>query len=431
MILLGKIKRKYEKVVEIIKKENTLKRDRASKKLIEEFNITNARIAEIFNISKQRINEGQNKTNLKEYDKSSIYLASDEDINLIKKMIENENYIYEDNKYKIELMNDYNGKFAITLQNIKNTEETKIFFYDDIKEDIKWKQILHLIHKYRLDVLQPKEKIIIKTGKKVYVTEVPFLRPDYKLFHRYKNIRKLNEEDYVKFLGFNECKFLPQKYKYTDDIIKELIKKDIDNKKMKIKEGKLHIPSDCTWIRSQLSRQKQLTGRDLSIDEFVRIYGYEKYNNRDKSIKNLTEKEVEETDKMLRKTDFSVGEKEAIVKIRIGQGIYKKMLLEKYEEKCCICNLCNKELLIASHIKEWKNSDLKEKCDINNGLLLCSLHDSLFDKHLISFDNEGNIIISEKLSLEDRKILGITQNIKINMDNKMEYYMKKKKKNLK
>ena len=69
------------------------------------------------------------------------------------------------------------------------------------------KQILYLIHKYRLDVLQPKEKIIIKTGKKVYVTEVPFLRPDYKLFHRYKNIRKLNEEEYVKFLGFSECNF--------------------------------------------------------------------------------------------------------------------------------------------------------------------------------------------------------------------------------
>ena len=48
-------------------------------------------------------------------------------------MIENENYIYKDNKYKIELINDYNGKFAITLQNIKNTEDTKIFFYYDIK----------------------------------------------------------------------------------------------------------------------------------------------------------------------------------------------------------------------------------------------------------------------------------------------------------
>lgn len=425
--------------MKIIKKENTLKRERSSKKLIEEFNITNIKIAEIFNVSKQRINEGKNKSSVEEYDENSMYLASDKDISLIKTMVQNGNYIYKDNRYKIELINNYNGKFAIILkdiEDIENIEEIKIFFSDDIKDDVKWKEIIYLIHKYRLDVLQPEEKTIIDTGKKVYVTGIPFFRPNYELFHKYKNIRKLSEDDYIKFLGFDECRFIPKKYKYIDDKIKYLIKMDIDNNKMEIIDGKLYIPSESSWIYNRCSRQEKLTGKYLSIDEFIKIYGYEQYNNREKSIdiskfKTLIEDEISKTDIMLNKTNFTVGEKEAIVKTRIGQGNFKNMLLEKYEGKCCICNLSIKELLIGSHIKEWKESDLTEKCDVNNGLLLCTLHDSLFDKHLISFDRKGNIIISEKLSLEDRKILGITQNIKIDIDSKIEYYMEYHRKKLK
>lgn len=414
--------------MKIIKKENTLKRERASKKLIDEFNITNVRVAEIFNVSKQRINDTKNKSNIKEYDEMYMYFPSNEDINVIKRMVQDGKYAYNDNKYKIEIINDLNGKFAIILQNIEAIEEIKIFFSDDINNDTKWKEIIYIIHKHRLDVLQFEEKIIIDTGERVYVTAIPFFRPNYKLFHKYKNIRNLNEDDYIKFLGLSEYRFIPKKYEYTDDKIKDLIKKDIANNKMKIIDGKLYIPSK-SWLRNRCSRQEeQLTGKHLSFDEFVRVYGYEQYDNRDRAIDisklmNLAETEIAEVDSILRKNDFTASEKDAIVKVRVGQGYFKKMLLEKYEGKCCICNLSNRDLLIGSHIKEWKDSDFKEKCDVNNGLLLCSLHDSLFDKHLISFDNNGNIIISEKLSLEDRKILEITQNIKIDINEKMEYYM--------
>ncbi len=43
------------------------------------------------------------------------------------------------------------------------------------------------------------------------------------------------------------------------------------------------------------------------------------------------------------------------------------------------------------------------------GPLLCANHDKLFDKGLISFDENGNIIISSKLSNMD-KILSNIQN---------------------
>ncbi|WP_237704111.1 HNH endonuclease [Planococcus donghaensis] len=65
------------------------------------------------------------------------------------------------------------------------------------------------------------------------------------------------------------------------------------------------------------------------------------------------------------------------------------MLLQR-ESKCALCGVYNPRLLIVSHIKPWSTSTNDERLDVHNGLLLCSNHDALFDKKLISFtDNRG------------------------------------------
>ena len=48
----------------------------------------------------------------------------------------------------------------------------------------------------------------------------------------------------------------------------------------------------------------------------------------------------------------------------------------------------------ASHIKEYKNSTDSEKYDINNGLLLSANADALFDKHLITIDENKRLVYS-------------------------------------
>jgi predicted restriction endonuclease len=53
--------------------------------------------------------------------------------------------------------------------------------------------------------------------------------------------------------------------------------------------------------------------------------------------------------------------------------------------------------LIASHIKPWADSSDKEKLDGCNGLILSPHVDRLFDKGLISFENDGSILVSPKL----------------------------------
>lgn len=53
-------------------------------------------------------------------------------------------------------------------------------------------------------------------------------------------------------------------------------------------------------------------------------------------------------------------------------------------------------LFVASHIKGFSDPNTKneEKYDINNGLLLCANADALFDKHLITIDENKDLVFS-------------------------------------
>jgi len=81
--------------------------------------------------------------------------------------------------------------------------------------------------------------------------------------------------------------------------------------------------------------------------------------------------------------------------------IYKNQLKNEAEEKigtikCMIENLAYPSL-VASHIKPFIVSEENEAYDPNNGLLLSRNMDVLFDQGYISFDSNGNVILSPKL----------------------------------
>jgi predicted restriction endonuclease len=63
--------------------------------------------------------------------------------------------------------------------------------------------------------------------------------------------------------------------------------------------------------------------------------------------------------------------------------------------------------------------------DVNNGILLSPNVDALFDKHLISFTNEGELLKSSKISLSDLKDLGISLDIKIPINKEMIPYLER------
>lgn len=107
---------------------------------------------------------------------------------------------------------------------------------------------------------------------------------------------------------------------------------------------------------------------------------------------------------------IDVTERQDIVKSRIGQGKFKKRLLEKYGARCVITGITQKKLLIASHIKPWAVSDNRERLSVNNGLILTPTYDKLFDTGLISFKNNGAIIISRLVGSEDKDKLRLRSN---------------------
>ena len=128
---------------------------------------------------------------------------------------------------------------------------------------------------------------------------------------------------------------------------------------------------------------------------------------------------IEDIEKGLSDSGLEGKEKETIIKARVNQSKFRQQLLDRYK-KCCLCSVSNPDLLIASHIKPWCESESNEKLDIENGFLLCPNHDKLFDSALISFDNDGKILISDKLSEEDRNAFGVNKNMVIELteDNK-------------
>ena len=106
--------------------------------------------------------------------------------------------------------------------------------------------------------------------------------------------------------------------------------------------------------------------------------------------------------------------KEAMVKVRVNQGVFRDRLFSRYN-KCCLCNVNNPQLLVASHIKPWSVCQDSEKLLVDNGFLMCPNHDSLFDNGLITFNDDGRIIISDKIDDVNKTYLNIRDDMKINV----------------
>lgn len=146
-------------------------------------------------------------------------------------------------------------------------------------------------------------------------------------------------------------------------------------------------------------------------------------NNIDISgISKEDEEYIKDTESILDKFKDKT-EKERLVKSRVGQGLFKNKLLIK-SCKCAICGLNIKSLLIASHCKPWGKADNKERLDVNNGLLLCPTHDALFDKGLITFNENGQIIISKEIQKSQYKILNIDEYVRLDFRSEQLPYIK-------
>lgn len=86
---------------------------------------------------------------------------------------------------------------------------------------------------------------------------------------------------------------------------------------------------------------------------------------------------------------------------RNGQQSFRRQVADNFDHRCCITGIVTKTLLVASHIKPWSESTPSEKTDVRNGLYLNKLHDGLFDRHLMTIDEDMRVVYAESVRQEN------------------------------
>lgn len=132
---------------------------------------------------------------------------------------------------------------------------------------------------------------------------------------------------------------------------------------------------------------KPLADLLLSISENQNLSVLIEVNDLEIDIKN----DIEVQEVLSEEIEFT--EKEQLIKARLGQGLFRKKLLE-IESKCRLTGIIDQQFLVASHIKPWRDSNNEERLDGSNGLLLSPHVDRLFDRGWISFNDDGTLLIS-------------------------------------
>lgn len=97
---------------------------------------------------------------------------------------------------------------------------------------------------------------------------------------------------------------------------------------------------------------------------------------------------------------------------RVGQQKFRARLMDFWGGACALSGVREPRLLVASHIVPWSQAKGGAKLDPFNGLLLAPHYDRLFDQGLISFNEDGSILLSsvaEKLPPE----FGLSKTMKL------------------
>lgn len=109
--------------------------------------------------------------------------------------------------------------------------------------------------------------------------------------------------------------------------------------------------------------------------------------------------------------DASLAEttRRSVIEARRGQGVFRKNV-HALEAACRLTGITNPALLLASHIKPWRVcASSEERLDGSNGLMLSPDADHLFDRGFISFQDDGEVLVSPRVDRNDLRRLGFGQ----------------------
>jgi hypothetical protein len=105
-------------------------------------------------------------------------------------------------------------------------------------------------------------------------------------------------------------------------------------------------------------------------------------------------------------------EVERVVRQRLGQQGFRAAMLDYWGSACAVTSVAVVEALRASHAKPWSDCTADaERLDVFNGFLLTANFDALFDRFLISFDDQGGLLVSPNIATDDLMKMGISENM--------------------
>lgn len=81
-------------------------------------------------------------------------------------------------------------------------------------------------------------------------------------------------------------------------------------------------------------------------------------------------------------------------KERIHQHDFREHVLSAYKISCAVCDLPHAQLLEASHI--IADSEEAGIPEVSNGLALCRLHHTAYDRHLLGIDADRRIHVATR-----------------------------------
>lgn len=221
------------------------------------------------------------------------------------------------------------------------------------------------------------------------VSTLAFQELEHDFLHymlQYGGIARKTSHDYV-----SRMRFLSQYYVLDANITEEYVEHIINE------ERKVYTQ------RERYNTTKALGDLSAGLRKFLAFIksGY---------IQKRADTILSEIQKVEENKQLSTTERTQIIQSRIGQGVFRNMLID-YWNGCSVSGCTLLPVLVASHIKPWNVSDNEQRLDPFNGLLLQPNLDKLFDRGYITFDLQGNIKCSRLLEIGDRKSLGIDKNM--------------------
>ena len=97
----------------------------------------------------------------------------------------------------------------------------------------------------------------------------------------------------------------------------------------------------------------------------------------------------------------------------IAQRLFRGNLLKHWQGACAVTSVQEPRVLRSSHIKPWVDSNVQEKVDHFNGLLLVPNLDALFNEGLIAFRSDGRILVSPDWNQDDKRRMHISTDLQL------------------